>query len=361
MAKLKPLIIGDVTVPVPIVQGGMGVAVSTAPLASAVAECGGAGTIASVGLGYFCENHDKDFLGSSRQGLRDQIREARKHTQGVIGANILVAVSNYADLARTAVEEGIDFIVSGAGLPLKLPEYTAGSSVKIIPIVSSVRAADLIIRTWKKRYNRLPDAVVVEGPKAGGHLGFGFDELSDNTCHSLEDLVKELLPVLQGFEKEYKASIPLIAAGGIFTGADIAHFMRLGASAVQMATRFVATEECAVQQAFKDYYVRSTPDDVVIIKSPVGMPGRALRTSFVKRLEKGQKEKFHCRYRCLRSCNPEEVPYCIARRLFNAFKGDIEEAVVFAGSNVWRIDKIVSVKELMNELVAEAEAALDQS
>jgi NAD(P)H-dependent flavin oxidoreductase YrpB (nitropropane dioxygenase family) len=356
--ELKPFELGDLTIKIPIVQGGMGVAVSTASLASAVANYGGVGTIASVGLGYKSEENEIDFVKASREGLRSEIREAKKLTQGVVGVNILVAVSNYEDLVRTAVEERADFIVSGAGLPIKLPEYVSGTPIKIIPIVSSPRAAGLIIKTWKKRYDRLPDAVIVEGPMAGGHLGFSFEELVSAKENALEEMFVEVLKIVQEYEKEYKAKIPLIAAGGIFDGKDAAKFFKLGASAVQMATRFVATKECSVSDEFKRLYIEAEEDDVQIIKSPVGMPGRSIKTALTKKVIEGKKEIVKCGYRCLKTCDPSSVPYCIARALFNAVIGKIDDAVVFAGSNVHRIKKIVSVKELMDEIVNGAIAAL---
>ncbi|MBU1045379.1 MAG: nitronate monooxygenase family protein [Candidatus Omnitrophica bacterium] len=358
LKKLNPLMLGDLKVNVPIVQGGMGVAVSTASLASAVATYGGAGTIASVGLGYNSIENETNFVKASREGLEKEIRQAKKMTTGVVGVNILVAVTNYEDLARTAAKEKADFIVSGAGLPIKLPEFVEGTSIKIIPIISSPRAAALIIKTWKKRYNRLPDAIVVEGPMAGGHLGFSFEELISPKEHVLESMVSEVLKIVAEFEKEYKQKIPVIAAGGIYTGEDAARFFKLGVSAIQMATRFVATEECSVSDEFKKLYIESTEADIEIIKSPVGMPGRSLRTALIERVVGGKKESVKCGYRCLKTCDPSTVPYCIAKALFNAVIGKIDDAVVFAGSNVHRIKKIITVKELMDEIVNDALAAL---
>jgi len=252
---LKPLLIGDLEVKVPIIQGGMGVRVSTAPLASAVADCGGAGTIASVGLAYGIDETGRETGEASNEALRNEIRLAKRSTKGVVGVNIMVALSNFEDLVRAAASENADFIVSGAGLPLKLPEYTEGSSTKLIPIVSSSRAADLIIKTWKKRYNRLPDAVVVEGPMAGGHIGFKLSDLRKHLEQKLEDVFLEVLSTARGYEKEYGARIPVIPAGGIFDGRDIAKFLEMGAGGVQMATRFVATIECSVSQKFKEMYI----------------------------------------------------------------------------------------------------------
>ncbi|NQT46828.1 MAG: nitronate monooxygenase [Candidatus Omnitrophica bacterium] len=354
---LKPLNIGNMKIEIPIFQGGMGVKVSTASLASAVANCGAAGIIASVGLGYGTKDYDKHFVEASREGLRNEIREAKSLTKGAIGVNNLVALSNYEDLVKVAVEEKVDFIVSGAGLPLKLPGLTSGSDIKLIPIVSHPRVAGLIIKAWKKRYDRLPDAIMVEGPHAGGHLGFAADELKSDSANSLEAITKDVIGVVAS----YGVSIPIIVAGGIYTGADIAKFIMLGVSGVQMATRFVTTNECSVAKEFKDLYVAtSNKDDLVIIDSPVGLPGRAIRTKFIDSVTAGKKMPIKCPYQCLKTCNPATAPYCIAEALCNASVGDIDNAVVFSGTNVTRIEKIISVKELIDELVHEAEAALSK-
>jgi len=272
----------------------------------------------------------------------------------------MVALSNYEALVRVAAKENADFIVSGAGMPLSLPEFTKGTPVKLIPIVSSLRGAELIIKTWKRRYNRLPDAIVVEGPMAGGHLGYRFEDLKSNTAINLESSVIDILKVVKTYESEFGIRIPVIAAGGIFDGNDIAKFLRLGASGVQMATRFVATFECSVPDEFKELYITARKEDVVIIDSPVGMPGRAIRTKFVDMVMLGEKMPFKCTYKCLRSCDPSAVSYCIAKALCNAVSGDLDNAVVFAGSNVGRVNKIVSVKELIDELVREASTELQK-
>lgn len=358
---LKPLNIGNLKIEIPILQGGMGVKVSMASLASAVANCGAAGIIASVGLGYGTKDYYKHFVEASREGLRTEIRESKKLTKGVVGVNIMVALSNYEDLVRTTVEEKADFIVSGAGLPLKLPDLTKGSDIKLIPIVSHPRVADLIIKAWKKRYDRLPDAIVVEGPYAGGHLGFNADELRSDSANSLEGITKDVISVTTHYEALHNATIPIIAAGGIYTGVDIAKFIMLGASGVQMGTRFVTTNECSVAKEFKDLYVTtSNKDDLVIIDSPVGLPGRAIRTKFVDSVTGGKKMPIRCPYQCLKTCNPATAPYCVAEALCNASVGDIDNAIVFSGTNVTRIKKIVPVKELIDELVHEAETELSR-
>jgi len=350
--KLRPLRIGDLSVEVPIVQGGMAVKVSTASLAAAVAECGGAGTIASAGLGFGTAENETDFVKASREGLQRELRQAKAATRGVVGVNILVALSNYEDLARTAAKEGAHFIASGAGLPLKLPEYVEGSQVRLLPIVSSARAAGLIISTWKKRYGRVPDAVIVEGPLAGGHLGFKAEELRARTSQPLEAIVPEVL----SFTRSLK--IPLIAAGGIFDGKDIARLLKIGADGVQIASRFVVAAECSVSQRFKDLFLAAREEDVMIIDSPVGMPGRAIKTPLIERLARGERIRFKCGYRCLRSCNPATSPYCIAKALDNASRGELDEAVVFAGHNVSRITEPTTVRRLFDEFVSSALAEM---
>ena len=358
--KLPPLSIGNLKIKIPIIQGGMGVKVSTAALASAVAICGGAGTIASVGLGHGAEKN-RTYPDFSNDALQKEIRQAKEFTQGVVGVNIMVALSNYEEMVRTAVKEKVDYITSGAGLPLNLPEYTKGSSVKLIPIVSSARAAEIILKTWKRRYKRLPDAIVVEGPMAGGHLGFRAEDLEQNTADKLEKLVTDVLKIIEKYRDKKDMEIPLIAAGGIFDGKDIARFLKLGAKGVQMGTRFVATDECSVPDIFKELYVAAKKEDVVIIKSPVGMPGRALSTDFITRTMQGEKIPFKCNYKCLKSCDVKNTPYCIAKAMCNAIEGDIGNAVVFAGKNVVRIEDIVSVKELMDELVSETIEELNKA
>jgi len=336
----------------------MGVRVSTSSLAAAVAECGGAGTIAGVGLGYGTVTNESDYYEASKLALTEEIRAAKKATKGVVGVNAMVALANYDDLARTASSENADFIASGAGLPLPLPGLVSNKRTKLMPIISSARAGSIIIKTWQKRFNRLPDALIVEGPMAGGHLGFKADELTPvPEPGTLEQIVVEVIALAKEYRKP-GVPMPVIAAGGVFDGADMARFLRLGCGGVQIATRFVTTVECSVAQAFKELYLKAGKEDIVIIKSPVGMPGRAIRTPFVERVARGERVPFECGYQCLRSCDPRTAPYCIARAMFNAASGKTDEAVVFCGSNVWRIDKIVPVRELVNTIVEEAEAEL---
>jgi len=347
MKKLKPLIIGDLEIKVPIVQGGMGVKISTASLASAVANCGGAGTLASVGLGDDRQENRADYPKASREGLIYEIRQTKKSTKGIFGVNIMVALSNYEDLVSTTVKQGVDFIVSGAGLPLRLPELTEGTKIKLIPIVSSARAADIIIKTWQRRYNRIPDAIVVEGPLAGGHLGFKYEDIMSRKTDLLENITKDVITLV----KNLGLKIPVIAGGGIYDGTRIADFLKLGASGVQIATPFVTTFECSVPDNFKELYLTAKEEDILIIASPVGMPGRALRTKFIDGVMKGEKRPISCNYICLKTCDPHTAPYCIAEAMFNAAIGDLDNAIVFTGAVPPKIKRIISVNELMDTLV----------
>ena len=353
--KIPPLDIGDIRVPLPLIQGGMGVRVSLACLAAAVANEGGIGTIAAVGLGDF-EASKTDFENVSRKALAHEIRRAKTMTEGPLAINILGVLSNARDLIQTSVREGIKIIVSGASLPLKLPEMVDDATVKLLPIISSGRAADIVLRTWDKRYARTADAVVLEGPLAGGHLGFSFEQLREPEKYALSVLLPEVLAAVKPFEEKHGRKIPVIAGGGIFTGADIARMLQAGASGVQMATRFVCTDECEVAPEFKQAYLDSKEDDIVIINSPVGLPGRAIRNQFLRNLEDGTLDRLKCPYRCLTTCNIAEARYCIALALVNAYQGDMDRGLVFCGQNAYRVNEIVSVKELIAELRAEIEA-----
>lgn len=357
MKKLPTLRIGDLTINPPIIQGGMGVRVSRSGLAAAVANEGCVGVIAGVGLGKFENLPRPQFEQVNNDALRSEIGKAKKMSKGIIGVNIMVALSNYESLVRTAVDENIDLIISGAGLPLELPKYVENKAIKLIPVVSSLRALQIICGKWKRNFNRHPDAVIVEGSKAGGHIGYDFQDIVEGKAPALDDLIIDIVK----FAKTFDPEIPVIAAGGIFDGKDIAHFLTLGASGVQMGTRFVCTHECDVHADFKKAYLKAKKDDLVIIKSPVGMPGRVINNTFVENIQKGKTSPVACNYRCLKTCNPKTAPYCIARALTNAAEGNLDEGFVFAGSNAYKCKEIVSVKELIAEVVSEAEALMYSS
>ena len=356
MPKLQ---IGDLTIDKPIIQGGMGVGISLSGLASAVANEGGIGVISSVGLGLVNPTPKAGYRENNKIALREEIRKARSKTDGVIGLNIMVAVSDFDDLVKIGIEEKVDIIFIGAGLPLKLPSSVSldelkKSNTKIAPIVSSGRAAKLIFQSWSKNYNHIPDAVVVEGPKAGGHLGFKREQIDDKNF-SLEKLVPEVVEAIQVFEDKFNKKIPVIAAGGVYSGADIYKFMQLGASAVQMGTRFVATHECDANIEFKQKFVDCDKKDITSIKSPVGLPGRALQNDFLTDVSNGIKKPFKCPWECLRTCDYKEAPYCIAIALTQAQKGNLNYGFAFAGSNAYRIDNIISFNEFITSLINEYE------
>lgn len=291
------------TAEIPIIQGGMGVGISLSGLASAVANEGGIGVISAAGIGMSEPDFYKNYLEANIRALRKEIRTAREKTRGFFGVNIMVAMTNFEDMVRTSIEEGIDFIFAGAGLPLTLPKYLDEfSRTKLVPIVSSGRAARIIAKRWFDKFQYLPAAIVVEGPLAGGHLGFSAEQLTDD-AYSLENIVVDVIEEMKPFEEIHSVPIPVIAAGGIYTGADIFRFLKLGAAGVQMATRFVTTDECDASIEFKNTYINARKEDIGIIKSPVGLPGRAIINKFIDDIQSGEKKPFSCPYHCISTCD----------------------------------------------------------
>ncbi len=350
---MKALNIGNLKIAVPVIQGGMGVGISLSGLASAVANEGGVGVISSAGLGMLYRDASMNFLESSIFGLKEEIRKAREKTIGVIGVNIMVAMTNFVDMVKTSVAEKVDLIIAGAGLPLDLPSFlNKDSTTKLVPIVSSARATKIICEKWKAQYDYLPDAVVVEGPRAGGHLGFKEYQIGDSN-YTLEKLVPEIVNELKFFEEKYDKKIPLFAAGGIYTGEDIRKIMDLGASGVQMGTRFVTTYECDASDGFKQTYINAVEKDIEIIKSPVGMPGRAILSNFIQKVRDGKKQPKKCPFKCIKTCDISKSPYCIITALVNAVKGNFENGFAFAGSNAFRANTISSVKDVFVSLISE--------
>ena len=351
--SIKELKIGNFTAKVPIIQGGMGVRISLSGLASAVANEGGIGVIATAGIGLIEKDSFSNYLEANIRALKSEIRKAREATKGILGINILGVLSNYSDMVTTAISEGIDIIFTGAGLPLNLPQFKKETDkTALVPIVSSGRAAKIIATKWFEKYNYVPDAFVVEGPLAGGHLGFKKEQIEDKNF-TLENIVSEVMTEVKILEEKFKKAIPIIAAGGIYSGSDILKFFKLGVSGVQMATRFVATNECDASDAFKAEYVKAEEKDITIIKSPVGLPGRAIFNQFIQDINEGMKKPFKCPYHCIQTCDYTNSPYCIALALMSAQRGFLNNGFAFAGANVSRVSKIVSVKELINSLLDE--------
>lgn len=362
ISRIPALKIGHLEVKVPIIQGGMGVGISLSGLASAVANEGAIGVIATAGIGMLESDFGVNTNEANLRALRKEIKQAKEKSKGVVGVNIMMALSDFDKLCLTAAEAGADIIFVGAGLPLKDPtiiplDKLKKSSTLVAPIVSSARATNIIFQAWARAYNYIPDAVVVEGPLAGGHLGYSRSELDDPNFQ-LDKILPEVVKVIQGFEQEFNKKVPVIAAGGIYTGQDILKYMKLGASGVQMGTRFVATEECDASEEFKQTYVHAKKEDIVIINSPVGMPGRAIRNNFIDAFNNGKKEPVSCPYQCLKPCDYTKVPYCIALALTNAKKGRFDFGFAFAGANAYLVDKITTVKELIQSLLLEYEVAL---
>ena len=359
--KMPRLKIGELEANIPIVQGGMSVGISLSGLASAVANEGGIGIIGVAGIGMLESDFRIDIKDANKRALRKEIRKAKEMTNGIIGVNIMVALSDFDELLLVAVEERADLVFLGAGLPLKNPKTLPWKrfrdvSTKVVPIVSSARAANIIFQYWAKNHNHLPDAVVVEGPLAGGHLGFKKEQIA-NTNYTLDKTLSEVLSLMKTFEQQFDTRIPVIAAGGIYSGADIHRVMQLGAHGVQMATRFVATYECDADANFKKAYIECKKEDLVLIDSPVGLPGRAIRNKFLDEVAMGMKKPFKCPYQCLKTCNFRKSQYCIALALTNAKNGNLDEGFAFAGANAYKVDKIVSVKELIETLLIEYEQA----
>lgn len=347
--------LGNRELALPLIQGGMGVGVSMGGLAGAVAAQGAMGTLSTADAGW----NEPDFAAHPQQAnlraLRREVQRAKRLAAGagLVAVNAMVATRQYADSVRTALEAGADAIVSGAGLPLELPALAEGFEALLAPIVSGPRAAQLICRTWEKRYGRVPDFVVLEGCQAGGHLGFEEADLLSGRCTPLSRLIPEVLAALRPFEEKFGRAIPLFCAGGVATGAEMARCTRLGAAGAQLATRFIATEECDAGQGYKDVLLAARPEDLRIIHSPVGMPGRAVNSPLVQRLAAGMRQPpAHCSG-CIKSCRPAETPFCITHALIEAVKGNWEEGLFFSGSRVDLVDRMRTVPDLIDELMKE--------
>ena len=337
--------IGGLLPEFPIIQGGMGVGISLHNLAGHVAKAGGIGIISSAQIGYKEPDFLTNTLGANLRALKEEIKKAKAISpQGIIGVNIMVALNHYAEIVKKAVEAGADLIISGAGLPVNLPLYTKGSKTKIAPIVSSGKAASVICKLWDRKNQIAPDMIVVEGPLAGGHLGFSVDEITEN--NNVIDIMKEVKKVVSEYEVKYNKTIPVVVAGGFYSGEEVAAALKEGADGVQMATRFVTTFECDAPEPYKEAYIKADADQIGIIKSPVGMPGRAILNPFITNVP-GNKA---CYYHCIEKCGITTIPYCISKALISAAEGDIDNALLFCGSNAYRATKLEHVKHIFEEI-----------
>lgn len=347
---LKGLKIGDKTAKLPIIQGGMGVGVSLSHLAGAVAAEGGIGVISTAQIGFDEEGFEENQKLCNLKAIEKHVKRAKEQArEGLVGVNVMVALKDYAQHVRAAVKAGVDVVISGAGLPVNLPELVGKSGTKIAPIVSSQKAANIILKMWDRKYQRTADFVVIEGPKAGGHLGFSKEDLAHVEELHYDSEIKNIIRTVKEYGKKFGQKIPVIVAGGIFSGEDVSHVMELGADGVQVASRFVATEECDASEAYKQAYVQARDQDVELIQSPVGMPGRALKNAFLEEVREHNLAVGKC-YGCLAKCKPSETPYCITDALIKAVKGDVEHGLVFCGANVGKIHEITTVHQVMEEL-----------
>lgn len=348
--EIKALKIGDLTATVPVVQGGMGVGISLSGLAGAVAANGGIGIISTAQIGYREADWDQHPIEANLRAIGQEISKAREIADGngLIGVNIMVATKEYEKYVKAAVEAKADLIISGAGLPVDLPRMVTGSRTKILPIVSSLKSAQVICRYWEKKYRRYPDGIVIEGPLAGGHLGFSTEQLQDIDGLDYDKVIKEIIQYVKSYEEKAGREIPVIVAGGIYDREDMEHALELGAAGVQVATRFVTTYECDAADAYKQAYIDAKKEDIVIVKSPVGMPGRAILNPFMKKAIEGKISHGKC-HLCISTCHPAETPYCITESLVNAATGKVDQALLFCGANAYRAQKLEHVKDIMEE------------
>ena len=346
---MKELTINGITAKLAVIQGGMGVGVSLSGLAGAVAYEGGIGTISAAQPGYNWEGFESNPLKANLEALAYHIKKAKEIASGgIVGVNIMCALNNYAEYVKCCIESKADIIISGAGLPINLPELVKGSAIKIAPIVSSVKAAAILLSAWNKKYKKTADMVVVEGPKAGGHLGFSHDQLEQDI--NFDDNLKDIIDHVRTYEEKYDREIPTVFGGGVYDRKDAEHYMNLGCAGVQIGTRFVATEECDAHENFKLAYVNAGRDDATIVKSPVGLPGRALNNDFVRNAKLGDCVVERC-HACIKGCKPASVPYCITKALINSVNGKLKEGLVFCGENVHKIKEITTVKKIMSEFL----------
>lgn len=349
--EYMPLNIGDKKTKYPLVQGGMGVGISLGGLAGAVAKAGGVGLISTAQIGFQEEDFEKNPFEANLRAMVKEYEKARAQApEGVIGFNIMVALQHYKEYVMQAAKIGADIIISGAGLATELPAYVKGFATKIAPIVSGERAAELLLKVWDKKYQTTADMVVIEGPLAGGHLGFHKEEAESITEETYEGTIQKIIQVVKDYAKKYGKKIPIVVAGGIDNPQKVKRVLELGADGVQVASPFVATVECDAAEGFKQKYVEATREEIQLVTSPVGMPGRAIRNGFVERVEAGVREPITRCYGCLRKCNPAEIPYCITHALITSAKGDAENGLVFCGANTYKINKISTVQEVIENL-----------
>ena len=358
--NIKPLQIGNKVAKLPLIQGGMGVGVSLSRLAGAVAKAGGVGIISTAQIGFNEPDFEKDSKTANLRAMKKELQKARELARDAVGAcagllrfNIMVATHDYADYVRTAAEAGADVIISGAGLPVDMPAYVEGTDTKIAPIVSSEKAARIILKRWDKHFQCTADFLVIEGAHAGGHLGFSREQLTHlyepDYDRQYDQEIQKIIACTKEYADKYHTSIPVIVAGGIMNAEQTSHMLSLGADGIQVATPFVTTEECDAAPEFKETYVNARLEDIEIVISPVGMPARAIHNPFLEKIRLGKETITKC-YRCLEKCNPKETPYCITQALIRAVRGDVEHGLIFCGDNAAYLDHIGTVPEVIASL-----------
>lgn len=348
----EALNLGDLRIEIPLIQGGMGIGISLGNLAGNVAKEGGVGIISSAQIGFQEEDFDQDVRGANLRGMEKEYQKARNLApKGVIGFNIMVALRHYKEHVEKAVALGADLIISGAGLPMELPKLVGEAKTKVAPIVSSAKSAKVLLRYWDKKYQKIPDLLIIEGPKAGGHLGFSKEYLSQASDKDYREEVAEILKIKQTYEEKYGTIIPVALAGGIYSKEDAIAAFKLGVEAIQVATRFITTTECDAAKEYKDAYLKAKAEDIGIVSSPVGMPGRAIKNEFTKKVENNVKcSPLKC-HQCVATCHPRETIYCITDALVAAAKGNIKEGLLFCGASVFKQNRMETVKEVIHEIM----------
>ncbi len=347
---MKKLEIGHMKIKYPIIQGGMGVGVSLSKLAGAVSKAGGLGVISTAQIGFRKPLFQTDSFKANMEAIEEEIKKAKEICNGgYIGVNIMAVTHRYDEYVKKAIESGVDLIISGAGIAKSLPSLVKGTNTSFAPIFSSFKATKIILKMWDKKEGVVPDAIIIEGPEAGGHLAFKKEELENVDKLNFNEEVRKIIEHVKEYEKKYKKKIPIIFAGGIRNNEDVENKLKMGLLGVQVATKFVATKECDASDEFKEMYVNSKEEDIQITVSPVGMPGRALKNDFLKHRER--KEINKC-YKCLSKCDIKTIPYCITEALVTSVKGKVQDGLMFCGAKVHEITEITSVEEVMKELTS---------
>lgn len=351
--NIYPLKIKNIEAKLPVIQGGMGVGISLGGLAGAVAKEGGIGVISAAQIGFREPDFDQDTKGANLRAIRKEYEKARTIApEGIIGFNLMVAMRHYEEYVREVIDAGADMIISGAGLPMELPRLAEGSDVKLAPIVSTEKSAKVILRYWDKKYKRMPDLLVIEGPEAGGHLGFTEEQLKEYNGNYDQEVIR-ILNLVRQYEEEFGCRIPTALGGGIENRRQAAHAFSLGVDAIQVATRFVTTEECDADIRYKEAYIQADREDITIVKSPVGMPGRAIMNPFMRRVMAGEQIPHSPCHGCLHKCDPTKIPYCITDALIHAAKGEVDDALLFCGAYAYKAKRLETVKEVIDSLLTE--------